>query len=278
MTKERATTGQLDEMDLPEDLAENIGEIDEANHFLEKNQATGILIGGKAYAFVAGNHEVDITKRKDLDLLVIKGGAMLGHDENYDLFLPTQDGAHRNINGFTLPYHLHYTGKKLRSGLYLPPPEVIYLAECEMATRRAVDRVIPDIIAQRYSPLAKLYKKISAADLIMEFPGDFSWFGRSMPPFPLQLMTRKECGGKRTYLSTTWRPENAFPHTAFPEEKDVRTPECTNYSAVLPEPVLAPGDIRKTGLKLIESGYLKEGVTYLQKKSTGDAGQYYCAR
>lgn len=255
--------------EVAEDL-DGITVVKNAHQFLKQNSLAGALIGGKASAFLVDREtdieETRIATRKDLDLLVIQGGTMFNYESPYDLFLPKSDGTYKNRTDCTLPYHLHYLGENLSPGLYLLPPEVIYLTEFEMATRRAIDRIVPDLINVKLSPLAQQFGKLPLNDLVLEFPGDFQWFGASKPLFPLQLLTREEGGGRRNYISFNWRTPNAMPRTAFPSEKEVRTPDIPNCRTNLPNVDLQPADFCSIGFQQIWAGYVKEGVKYLSEK------------
>lgn len=248
--------------EIPAELAEGLDDVKAVDKFLKEYSAAGVLIGGKAHGFMAGAHQVEIDKRKDTDVLVISGGTMMPHDSPYDLFLSGEDGAFRNRNDFTLPYHIHYLGCSLKPGLYLPPPEVVFLTENEMSTRRAVDRVVPEIIEKRYGPMAAQFKQLKLADVVLEFPGDFSWFGSVNSPFPVQIINKRESGGRRTFISFKWRPDTAIPRSAFPSEKDVRAPEM-NLIDAFPAVELSTEAQKKIGMDLIEAGFVKQGVDYL---------------
>lgn len=252
---------------LSEDVHEGIEDIKCADEYLKENDAAGILIGGKAFAFVTGAHPIEIERRKDVDVLVLKNGQRLSHNSQFDLFLPDGEDVYRNRNDFVLPYHIHYIGETLEPGIHLPPPEVIFLTESEMATRRAIDRIIPDIIQHRFSPIASQFRQLDLKDIILEFPGDCSWLGSNLPNFPMQVVSKKREGiGRRTFLSFNAKSELSLPQTAFPTHKEVRSPEFNNLD-VLPEVELEPDEIFSTGISLIKNGFVKEGMGYILDKA-----------
>jgi hypothetical protein len=268
---------RIDNIDVPEELTAQVPSLEEADESLQEMDVTGVLIGGKACTILAGGQTVEVEGRKDTDILAIRGGHMQNPtDTEYDLFLPRPDGTFRNRNGFNLSYHIHYVGAQaLESGLYLPPPEVIFLTESEMATRRAIDRVVQDIVTVRYGALAENFKQLAKEDVILEFPGDFSWFGHAKFSFPVSVVVKEvEGGGRRTFVSfgEKNRQPNEMPQTAFPTSKDVRTPDADDVALrAFPETPLSVEQIEEIASELINQGYVVEGTRQLIENSPESA-------
>ena len=253
----------------PEDsdiLTEGLEEIREVDQFLKEKGAAGVLVGGKACVFADGASAVEAENRKDTDVLVIGGGENLDHHTPYDLFLRDDGGTYKNRNGFALPYHLHYMGKALAPGLYLPPAEVVFLTESEMATRRAVDRVVPDIIKHKYSSVVDEFTKLKASDVVLECPGDVSWLGSVKKPFPVQTVDLEDDAGRKTLISFKWRKPNKMPATAFPDAKDIRTPELS-HTSILPPVEIDNKKAYSNATTLIEAGFILQGMEYLIKRA-----------
>ena len=254
----------LNGMESSERAQEGLGEVMKVHEFLKEQGAVGILIGGKAVDIVMGATAQKIENHKDTDALVINGGESIGHNTQYDLFLPKQGRSHQNRNKYALGYHVHYVGDEpLDPGLYIPPAEVVFLTEDEMRNRRVIDRLLPGVIEHRQEgeQVTHGLNQLNLDDLVVELPGDISWLGDAILSLPaMQVVPRNiEHAGNRTFISFKTRSEAEIPETAFPDSRDVRSP-VVNYIDILPDVETTAEDEVRIAKECIKTGSRLFGI------------------
>lgn len=237
------------------------------NQYLIEKGASAILIGGQAFFLVIGRDPVTAGHRKDIDALVIRSDEHIDHHEtNFDLFVQDEDSAFKNRNGFPLGYHIHYVGENpLEPGLYLPPVEVMFLTEQEMATRRAVDRTVPGVLNQVSSAEVSGLQTLPLNEILLEFPGDFKWFGEVRFSFPIKMIVKTSPDGdRRTFLSFGDHDLDTLPPTAFPSSEHVRKPNLPALElGVLPASHLSESRHYELAMIWLKQGYVQKAFEYL---------------
>ncbi len=270
---------QLDIDFLPKipECADKVEEMGHLDQYLQDNNAAAVLIGGVSRYLSEGAHLAIIDARKDLDALVIQGGQhMVAGHSPWDLFLPQQDGTYENRNGFTLGYHVHHLGEHLDPGLYQLPPEAILLTEAEMQTRRAIDRTIPELLDLKSGQIPTPLKPLPLNDIVLEFPGDLSWYANVRHSFPIQTIVRSLPGDqRRTYMSFKPRTTSQFPvASAFPDHRSIRAPETAKALDILPTVQPSPAQAYQTTSELLKKGFVVEAVNYLIEKAPEKADSF----